>query len=148
MHEKLASDSFLILLNNPKQPSNTRYSFKNRVFLKEDSFQPVPFNRQGYQIEKGSGTSHQSTLRPQKKFRKIHIFVIFLSDQVWWCNGKQFLSYSKNFIFKLMQVNSWHHKLFHFHLSFWIWKVWKRRENITKRLKWKEVFRWNKKHFS
>ena len=24
-----------------------------------------------------------------------------------------------------MQVNSWHHKLFHFHLSFWIRKVWK-----------------------
>ena len=23
------------------------------------------------------------------------------------------------------QVNSWHHKLFHFQLSFWIWKVWK-----------------------
>ena len=24
-----------------------------------------------------------------------------------------------------MQANSWHHKLFHFHLFFWIWKVWK-----------------------
>ena len=21
-----------------------------------------------------------------------------------------------------MQANAWHHKLFHFHLSFWIWK--------------------------
>ena len=31
-----------------------------------------------------------------------------------------------------MQANSWHHKLFHFHLSFWIWKVWKEREKITK----------------
>ena len=27
--------------------------------------------------------------------------------------------------FKFMQANSWHHKLFHFHLFFWIWKVWK-----------------------
>ena len=27
-----------------------------------------------------------------------------------------------------MQANSWHHKLFHFHLSFCIFKVWKRRE--------------------
>ena len=27
-----------------------------------------------------------------------------------------------------MQVNSWHRKLFHFHLSFWIWKVWKGKE--------------------
>ena len=24
-----------------------------------------------------------------------------------------------------MQANSWHHTLLHFHLSFWIWKVWK-----------------------
>ena len=54
-----------------------------------------------------------------------------LSDQVWWCNVKQFLSYSKNYICKFMQVNSWH-KLFHFHLSFWIWKVWKGREKTTK----------------
>ena len=31
-----------------------------------------------------------------------------------------------------MQANSWHHKLFHFHLPFWIWKVWKGREKIQK----------------
>ena len=24
-----------------------------------------------------------------------------------------------------MQPNSWHHKLFHFYFSFWIWNVWK-----------------------
>ena len=40
-----------------------------------------------------------------------------LSDQVW-CNIKQVLSYSKNSICKFMQANSWHRKLFHFHLSF------------------------------
>ena len=37
-----------------------------------------------------------------------------------------------------------------FILSFWIWKVWKGRENITKIWisgEWKELFRWNKKHF-
>ena len=60
------------------------------------------------------------------------------------------MSYSKNCICKFMQVNLWHHKLFHFHLSFWIWKLWKRREKITK--KWisrerKELFRWNKNTF-
>ena len=55
-----------------------------------------------------------------------------LSDEVWWCNIKQFLSYSKNYICKFMQANSWHHKLFHFRLSFWIWKVWKGREKIQK----------------
>ena len=31
-----------------------------------------------------------------------------------------------------MQANSWHQKLFHFHLSFCIWKVWKRREKLQK----------------
>ena len=28
-----------------------------------------------------------------------------------------------------MQVNSWLHKLLHFHLSFLIWKAWKGRES-------------------
>ena len=55
-----------------------------------------------------------------------------LSDQVWWCNIKRFLSYSKNYICKFMQTNSWHHKLFHFHLSFGIRKVWKERGKLQK----------------
>ena len=59
------------------------------------------------------------------------------------------MSYSKNYTWKFMQANSWHNKLFHFYLSFWIWKVWKGRGKITKN--WisreqKELFRWNKKH--
>ena len=48
-----------------------------------------------------------------------------------------------------MQASSWH-KLFHFHLLFWIWKVWKGRGKITKiwiSQEWKELFQWNKKHF-
>ena len=84
--------------------------------------------------------------------RKVHnnFFISYiLSDQVWWCNIKRFLSYSKNYTCKFMQANSWH-KLFHFHLSFWIWKVWKGRGKITKA--WisrerKELFRWNKSIF-
>ena len=32
----------------------------------------------------------------------------------------------------MMQANSWHHKLFHFCLTFWIWKVWKGKEKIQK----------------
>ena len=32
------------------------------------------------------------------------------------------MSYSKNFICKFMQATSWYDKLFHFHLSFLIWK--------------------------
>ena len=31
-----------------------------------------------------------------------------------------------------MQANSWHHKLFQFHLSFWIWEVWKGRKKLQK----------------
>ena len=54
------------------------------------------------------------------------------SDQVLWYNIKRFLSYSKNYICKFMQANLWHYKLFHFHLPFWIWKVWKGRKKISK----------------
>ena len=85
-----------------------------------------------------------------KLLQKNSFICYILSDQVWWCNVKQFLSYSKNYICKFMQVNSWHHKLFHFYLSFWICKVWKGREKITKiwiSWKQKELFRWNKNFF-
>ena len=34
MHQKLAQDPFLILLNNPKQPLQAINSFKNKVFWK------------------------------------------------------------------------------------------------------------------
>ena len=89
------------------------------------------------------------TFSLQSKFRKIISYV--LSEQVWWCNIKWFLSYSKNYICKFMLANSWHHKLFHFHLSFLIWKVWKGRVKSTKDwISWEQkgLFRWNKKHFS
>ena len=86
---------------------------------------PVPFNGQSYQKQKGSGTSHQSLFRSQNKFRKIPLFVIHYLTKFDDVNVKQFLSYTKNYICKFMQVNFWHHKLFHCHFSFWIWKVWK-----------------------
>ena len=63
----------------------------------------------------------------------ISLFVI-LSRQVWWCNVKRLLSSSKNYICKFMQVNWWHHRLFHFHLSFWIWKPWRGMAKIYKNL--------------
>ena len=53
-----------------------------------------------------------------------------LSEQVWWCNIKQFLSYSKKYNCKFMQANSWHHKLFHFYLSFWSGKCGKEDEKL------------------
>ena len=85
-----------------------------------------------------------------KQVQKNSFICYILSDQIWWCNVKQFLSYSKNYIFKFMQADSWHHKLFHLQLSFWIWKAWKGREKNTKTWiswEWKELFRRNKKAF-
>ena len=118
---------------------------------------PVYFNRQCYQKQKGPATSAQSLFRLRNKFTKTSLLVYIiwpssyiLSDPVWWFNIKRFLSYSKNYTCKFMEANSWHHKLFHFHLSFWIWKVWKGREKITKiwiSREREELFRWNKKHF-
>ena len=66
MHQKLAPDPFLILPNNPKQPLHARNYFKNKVFwkriikksLKSFLSNPVPFNDQIYQKQKGSETSH------------------------------------------------------------------------------------------
>ena len=88
MHQKLAPDSFSILLSYPKQPLQARNSFKIQGILKDDyqkalkkfsSFflsNPVPFNGQSYQ-KKGSGTSNQLLFRLQNKFRKIPLFVIY-----------------------------------------------------------------------
>ena len=45
-------------------------------------------------------------------------------------NIKWFSSYFKNFTFKFMQLSSWHHKLFHFHLPFWIGKFGKEEEKL------------------
>ena len=160
MHQKLFPDPFLILVNNPRVIVCKKF-FEKLDILKDDYqkaakkltlfflLSPVPFNGQSYQKQKGSGTSDQSLFKLQ--VQKNSFISYILSDQVWWYTIKQFLSYSKNCICKFMQTNSWHHKLFHFHLSFWIWKAWKGKKKITKT--WisrerKELFRWNKKHFS
>ena len=64
-------------------------------------------------------------LQVTKQVLKNSFISYILPQQVWWHNIKQFLSYSKKDICKFIQANSWHNKLFHFHLFFWIWKVWK-----------------------
>ena len=94
---------------------------------------PVPFNRQNYQKQKQPGTSEQSLFRLRNKFRKTPLLVMYYLtkfDDVY--NIEWFLSYSKNYICKFIRANLWHHKLFHFHFPFWIWKVWKRREKRQK----------------
>ena len=124
-------------------------SLKKGNFL--SSFRPSPFQWTKLSKTKGDWNYWPVAIQVTKKVQKNYFITYVLSDQVWCCNIKQFLSYSKNLICKFMQVNLWHYKLFHFHLPFWIWKVWKRREKITKiwiSREWKELFRWNKKHFS
>ena len=115
----------------------------------------VHSNRQNYQKQKGPGTSYQSLLKitsyqVTKQIQKKSFISYVLSDHVWWRNAERFLSYSKNCICKFMRANLWHHKLIHFHLPFWIWKVLKGRKKITKL--WisreRKELRWNKKHFS
>ena len=89
---------------------------------------PFPFNCQNYQKQKGFGTSDQSLFRLQNKFRKIPLLVMYYMtkfDNIY--NLKRVLSYSKSY-----DTSLWHHKLFHFHLPFWTWAVWKGREKITK----------------
>ena len=67
-----------------------------------------------------------------KQIQKNSFICYIIYDQAWWCNVKRFLSYSKNHICRFMQVNLWHHKLFHFHMSFPIWKVWKGTKKLHK----------------
>ena len=102
----------------------------------------VPFNGQSYQKRSlDLVTSRSSGHKNSEKFRKSqkNSFVRYiLSHQFWWCNVKQFLSYSKNYICKFMQVSSWYHKLIHFHLSFWNWEK-ERRKKSQKLELWKSV---------
>ena len=68
MHQKLVPYPFLILVNNPKQPLHTR----DIAYILNEDYQkafekltlvffsnPVPFNGQNYQKQKGTGTSEQ-----------------------------------------------------------------------------------------
>ena len=73
VHQKLVLDPILTLANNPKQPLHAGNYFKNfKNILKEDYQKvlnkltlfflsnPVPFNEESYQTQKGPGTSDQS----------------------------------------------------------------------------------------
>ena len=55
VHQKLAPDPYLILLNNPKQPLHTRNSFKKALKKLTLFFLSnlVPFNGQSYQNKRG-----------------------------------------------------------------------------------------------
>ena len=61
----------------------------------------------GLELVTSPSSGHETS---SKKF-----LCYILSDQVWWCNVRLYLSYSRNYFCKFMQFISWHHKLFHFH---------------------------------
>ena len=74
VHQNLFPEPFFILVNNPKQPLDTRNVFKNKIFWEDYKkpfkkltlfflSNPVLFNRQSYQKQKGPGTSDQSLFR-------------------------------------------------------------------------------------
>ena len=69
----------------------------NPIFLSN----PVLFDGQDYEKQKGPRTSEHSFFRLQNRFQ-------ILPEQVWWCIIKQYLSYSKNYICQFMEANSWH----------------------------------------
>ena len=86
MHQKLAPDPFLILPNNPKQPVKVRYFERglSKSFIKLTLFfllNPVFFNGQSNQKQKGSGTSDQS-LSKSRNIQKNSFIRYMLSDQV------------------------------------------------------------------
>ena len=106
---------------------------------------PVPFNGQRYQKQKGPGSSDQSLFRLWNNFRKITLLVIYylikFDDVIWsgfWVIPK---IASANLCKPIHNIN----KSFHFHLHFWIWKVWKGRgHKIWISRERKELFRWKK----
>ena len=139
MYQKLAPDHFLILLNNQKQPLNARNSFWNKIFCKKIIKNPLKswlyvfFQTQSLLMDEIIKHNRGLVaLQITKQVQKYSLICYTLSEQVWWCIVKQLLSYSKNCICKFMQVNWWHHKSFHFHLSFWIWKLWRGRAELQK----------------
>ena len=88
MQQKLVPDFFIILVNNPKQALHSRIILKIRYFeiknyqeaLKKVTLfffsNPVLFNRENSQKQKGPGTSDQALFRLRNKFRKIPLLVM------------------------------------------------------------------------
>ena len=104
MHQKLAPDPFLILLNNPKQPLHARNSFENKIFWKRIIKKSTLFQTQSllmYKVikNKRGPSSYESS---SEKF----LYYLYTTWPSLICNIKQLLSYFKNYICKFMQANS------------------------------------------
>ena len=118
------------------QKVNFIFSFWTQSLLMEK----VIKNKRGLELVTGCSSGYETS---SEKF----LYSLYITWPKLMINVKQFLSYSKHYICEFLQANSWH-KLFHFHLFIWIWKVRKGSEKITKI--WifrerKELFRWHEK---
>ena len=98
---------------------------------------PVPFNRQNYQKQKGCGTSDQSLFRLRNKFRKIPLLVMYYLAKfdVMWSGFWVILKITSA---NLCKPN---YDIINYSTSICPFEMWISRER-------KEHFRWNKKHFS
>ena len=79
-------------------------------------------NKRGLELVTSRSSGHKTK---SEKFL-YSLYIIWPSLMMW------FLSFSKNYICKFMYLSSWHHILFHFHLTFWIWNLWKGRGKTQK----------------
>ena len=111
---------------------------------------PVPFNGQNYQKQKGSETSDQSFFRLRNKFKNIPLFIIYYLTNLdgvikssFWVIPK---ITSANLCMSVDDIINYSTSICPFES-----RNWKGSEKITKN--WisreqKELFSWNKKHFS
>ena len=127
MQQKLVPDLFIILVNNPKQSLHARNYFKSKIFWKRIILfflsNPVPFNRQNYQKQRGPGTNDQSLFWLWNKFRKMPLLAMYYLTKFDDAIKSGFWVILK--IISANLIKSIYDKLFHLHLLFWIWKVWK-----------------------
>ena len=141
MYQKLVPDLLLILVNNPKQPLHVVNSFEIKIFwkriikvLKKWTLFFLSFFFQTLSllmckiITSKRGLELVATLfRLQRKFREIRLLVIYyVIYSGFWVIQK---ITSANLCKPIYDII---HQLFHFHFSFWVWKVWIGREKIQK----------------
>ena len=109
-----------------------------------------PFTEQDYEKQKRPRASDQS-LFSLKKVQKIPLLVIYITCPSLMMYHELDVELFQKLHLLIYVSQFMASQLFHLHLSFWIWKVWTGREKITKirifRVR-KELFWWNKKHFS
>ena len=135
MQQKLVPDLFIILVNNPKQPLHARNSFKSKIFWKRIIKKPL------------KSPLYFFTLQVTKQVEKKSFISDVLPDQLWQCNIKRILSYSKitsanscNPIYNIINYSN-------FICLFESGGCETEGKNLQK-FEYKELFRWNKKPFS